>query len=73
MGLLEMIGLRKAKPAAGAGHTVRVGPRETLKTIAKREYGDENEWERIYQVNKWRIDDPDVLHPGQDLLIPEKS
>lgn len=73
MGILEMLGLRKSKPEPVTGRTVKVGPNETLKKIAKREYGDENEWERIYDVNKWRIDDPEILHPGQDLLIPDKK
>ncbi len=73
MGLLEMLGLRKAKVAPATGKTVKVGPGDTLKKIAKREYGDENLWEVIYTPNKWRIDDPDVLHPGQDLFIPDRA
>jgi nucleoid-associated protein YgaU len=72
MGLLEKLGFKKAK-APASGRTIKVGPNETLKKIAKREYGNENEWERIYEINKWRIDDPEILHPGQDLFIPDKD
>jgi nucleoid-associated protein YgaU len=55
-----------AKPSK----TIKVGPGETLKKIAEREYGDANQWEKIYKANKWKIDDPEMIYPGMDLLIP---
>ena len=53
--------------------TVKVMPRETLRSIAGREYGDETQWEVIFTKNKWRFDgaDPLTIYPGMDLDIPE--
>ena len=48
-------------------------PRETLRTIAEREYGTQDKWEIIFNKNKWRFDgeDPSTVYPGMDLDIPE--
>jgi nucleoid-associated protein YgaU len=43
---------------------------DSLSKIAKREYGDMNQWRRIYEANKDQIKDPDLIHPGQKLRIP---
>ena len=53
--------------------TVKVMPRETLRTIAEREYGDQRQWSIIFERNKWRFDDqnPQAIYPGMDLDIPE--
>jgi len=56
--------------AAKPSKTVKVGPGDTLKKIAEREYGDPDQWEKIYKANKWKIDDPESIYPGMDLLIP---
>jgi len=34
-------------------------------------YGDANKWRKIYEANPDSIKDPDVIHPGQVLKIPE--
>ena len=71
MGILEALGLRKKQSSeAPKGKTIKVFPRETLRSIAKREYGDEELWVKIFEANKWRIDGDEVV-PGQDLFIPE--
>jgi nucleoid-associated protein YgaU len=70
MGILESLGLKKKPAAAPSGKTIKVGPRETLKSIAKREYGDEELWTKIFEANKWRIDGDEVV-VGQDLFIPD--
>lgn len=49
-------------------YTVRSG--DTLSEIAKREYGDAGQWRRIYEANRDQLDDPDLIHPGQELKIP---
>ena len=48
-------------------------PRETLRTLAEREYGDQTKWEIIFNKNKWRFEDgdPNTIYPGMDLDIPE--
>jgi nucleoid-associated protein YgaU len=71
VGILETLGLRKkAVAAAPTGKTIKVGPGDTLKKIAKREYGDEHQWTVIFEANKWRIDGDEVV-VGQDLFIPD--
>jgi len=70
MGILETLGLKKKPAAAPTGKTIKVGPRETLRSIAKREYGDEELWTKIFEANKWRIDGDEVAI-GQDLFIPD--
>lgn len=71
MGILETLGLRKKKQEAPAtGKTIKVGPRETLRSIARREYGDEEMYLKLLDANRWRIDG-DEVSPGQDLFIPD--
>jgi nucleoid-associated protein YgaU len=57
-----------AEPAADRSYTVKSG--DTLSGIAKREYGDAGQWKRIFEANRDRIDNPDLIHPGQELVIP---
>ena len=59
------------EPAAPKMHTVQSG--ESLSLIAKKYYNDPLKWDAIYQANKDRIKDPDVIHPGWELTIPEIS
>jgi nucleoid-associated protein YgaU len=51
-------------------HTVREG--ETLRIIAGywEVYGDRSQSDRIYEANRDKIDDPNVIHPGMVLTIP---
>jgi nucleoid-associated protein YgaU len=49
-------------------YTVKAG--DSLSRIAKEFYGNANDWQKIYQANKSRIKDPNIIHPGQKLLIP---
>ena len=43
---------------------------DSLSKIAKRQYGDMNQWRRIYDANRDQIKDPDLIYPGQKLKIP---
>lgn len=52
-------------------YTVKAG--DSLSAIAQSEYGDATEWRRIYDANRDLLDDPDVIHPGQELKIPGKT
>ena len=60
------------KPAAptttGKIYVVQKG--DSLSKIAKAEYGDANDWRKIYEANKDIIKNPDLIHPGQSLKIP---
>lgn len=44
---------------------------DSLWSIAAKEYGDPKEWRLIAKKNK--IDNPRILHPGQELEIPIKE
>ncbi|MEY8355302.1 bifunctional UDP-sugar hydrolase/5'-nucleotidase [Lachnospiraceae bacterium 54-53] len=59
---------------AGAGtgaYTVKNG--DSLSRIAKRELGSYNRWQEIYDANRDKIRDPNVLTVGTQLVIPGKS
>ena len=43
---------------------------DSLSKIAKREYGNANEWNRIYEANRDILNDPNKIYPGQKLKIP---
>jgi len=53
-----------------ATKTYEVVSGDTLSKIAKREYGNANEWNRIYEANRDILDDPNKIYPGQKLKIP---
>ena len=46
---------------------------DTLSEIAKKEYGDANAYNRIFEANRPMLKDPDEIYPGQVLIIPEPS
>ncbi|MCC7363951.1 MAG: LysM peptidoglycan-binding domain-containing protein [Dehalococcoidia bacterium] len=52
----------------GQRYTVTDG--DSLQTIASRFYGSAMEWERIYEANTDKLSNPDLLYPGQELVIP---
>jgi nucleoid-associated protein YgaU len=47
-----------------------VRPGDTLASLARRFYGSEGKWEKIYAANRERIDNPDSLDVGSRLVIP---
>ena len=51
---------------APQSYTVQRG--DTLSAIAKRFYGHAGEYRRIAEANN--IANPDLIHPGQQLVIP---
>jgi nucleoid-associated protein YgaU len=53
------------------GKTYTVVKGDSLSRIAKREYGDAGKWRRIFEANKDVIENPDLIEPGQDLIIPQ--
>ena len=69
-------GSSTAPPAAQGGgtaaeertYTVIAG--DSLSKIAKREYGDADDWHKIFEANRDQITDPDLIQPGQKLRIP---
>lgn len=51
-----------------AHHTVAKG--ETLGKIAKQYFGNPMKYVAIFEANKDVLKNPDVIHPGQELVIP---
>jgi nucleoid-associated protein YgaU len=49
-------------------YTVESG--DTLSAIAERFYGNANDYMRIFEANRNKLDNPDVIQPGQELVIP---
>jgi nucleoid-associated protein YgaU len=56
-------------PRSGRSYTVQKG--DSLSKIAKREYGDAQQWRRIFEANRDTIKDPDLIYPGQVFQIPD--
>jgi nucleoid-associated protein YgaU len=66
-------GSSTSRQAPGASRTVTVKAGDSLSKIAKSELGDASQWKAIYEANKDKIKDPDMIHPGQVLNIPSNS
>ena len=49
-------------------HTVVDG--DTLWELAEQYYSDPFDWRRIWQANQARVTDPNLILPGQELVIP---
>jgi DNA-binding protein HU-beta len=50
-------------------HSVRSG--DTIYSIAKRHYGNKHYWPYLYYQNRKSFEDPDLIRPGERLLIYE--
>jgi nucleoid-associated protein YgaU len=48
-----------------------VKPGEWLWDIARKEYGTAIGWFRIYEANRAKIKNPDLIYPGQKFVIPK--
>ena len=59
-----------AAPASPSSRTYRVQPGDTLSKIAKQFYGNANDYNRIFNANRDKLDNPDKIQAGQELVIP---
>ncbi len=50
-------------------YTVQSG--DTLSKISKEYYGNSHDYMKIFEANRDRLDDPDKIQVGQELIIPE--
>jgi len=57
-------------PAGEQSYTVVAG--DSLSKIAKKFYGNANAWKAIFEANRDKIANPDLIRPGQVLRIPPK-
>jgi nucleoid-associated protein YgaU len=61
-----------ATPAASSSpRTYTVASGDSLSKIAKKFYGDGNQWKKIFEANRDTVKNPDLIHPGQVLKIPD--
>ena len=57
------------QPSTGAReYTIKSG--DTLSKIAKQFYGNANDWKKIHEANRVNIPNPDLIRPGQKIIIP---
>ena len=66
-------GLAGAQQGQRQPRTYEVQSGDTLSAIAKKELGDPNAYNRIFEANRPMLKDPDEIYPGQVLLIPESA
>ena len=55
--------------SSGSGSTYTVQSGDSLSKIGQR-YGVS--WQKIYEANRDKLDDPDKIFPGQELTIPSE-
>lgn len=55
-------------PSAPQTYIVQAG--DSLSAISEKVYGDAKHWDTIFAHNRDKISDPNLIHPGQELLIP---
>ena len=60
--------IQVSNPGIYAIHTVEKG--ESLSKIAKHYYKDMMKYKAIFEANRDILDNPDLIHPGQVLKIP---
>jgi nucleoid-associated protein YgaU len=58
-------------PPPPAEQTYTVQPGDTLSKISKQFYGDVNKYMRIFEANRDKLDDPNMIRVGQVLKIPQ--
>ena len=58
-------------PPQPAVKTYTVVAGDSLSKIAKKFYGDANQWKKIFEANKDQIKNPDLIRPGQTFKIPD--
>ncbi|WP_047545961.1 LysM peptidoglycan-binding domain-containing protein [Psychroserpens sp. Hel_I_66] len=63
-----MADIKVADTSVYTRHTVKSG--ETLGKIAKHYYGDASKYQKIFAANSDILKNPDLIHPDQELIIP---
>jgi nucleoid-associated protein YgaU len=60
----------KAPPAEASIEYYIIQKGDTLSAIAKRYYGNPNDYPKIFEANREVIKDPNLIYPGQKIRIP---
>ena len=56
--------------AEASARTYTVVSGDNLSKIAKHFYGNANDWHKIFEANRDKLSNPDLIQPGQVLRIP---
>lgn len=59
-----------AKPSKPKRKVIRVRRGDSLWRISRRHLGNGKKWASFYKLNKRKIDNPNLIYPGQTLIIP---
>jgi len=62
-------GSSSTAPTGTKTYIVKSG--DNLSKIAKHFYGDPGKWKKIHAANSDKIPNPDLIHPGLQLIIPD--
>jgi nucleoid-associated protein YgaU len=60
----------QAVPEKPKRKLIRVRRGDSLWRISKRHLGNGKKWSQFYRLNKRKIDNPDLIYPGQTLILP---
>ncbi|HEX6889102.1 MAG TPA: LysM peptidoglycan-binding domain-containing protein [Chryseolinea sp.] len=60
----------KTQPAPPQNREYVIKSGDSLSKIAKQFYGDAGAWKKIFEANRDKITDPDLIYPGQKIIIP---
>lgn len=63
-------GDKVAQPDRPKRQIIRVRRGDSLWRISRRHLGNGKKWAAFYKANKKKIDNPDLIFPGQTLIIP---
>ena len=60
------------RTTTGSARTYTVKPGDNFSKIAKAHYGTQTKWRLIFEANRDRIADPNILPVGTVLIIPKE-
>jgi nucleoid-associated protein YgaU len=67
----ESLAPKAAPPPPAAPKTYTVQPGDTLSKISKHFYGEAGKYMKIFEANRDKLSNPDLIKVGQVLTIPE--
>lgn len=59
-----------SSPSGTSVREYTIQPGDSLSKIAKKHYGNAADWQKIHLANKDKIKDPNMIFPGQKIIIP---
>ncbi|WP_306575460.1 peptidoglycan-binding protein LysM [Oligella urethralis] len=71
IGVAEVDNQLEAASNEGESNFYTVKSGDTLSKIAKEQYGNANDYMKIFEANKPMLSHPDKIYPGQVLRIPK--